>query len=255
VDLCCLLRAVPIIHLPKLLQYSGAILGKKFPVHIHIAEQKKEVQDCLAAHQASPVQLLADTVALTSQWNLIHATHINGRELDLLSRSNAQVVLCPLTEAYLGDGVFPAHQFVQAGGRYAIGTDSNTRIDAFEEIRLLEYSQRMMTRKRARLGNEQGLGQLMWQTAAKTGAKAVQFTVGEIQIGHYADLVLLDVNKAPLNGLPVEKYLDAAIIGGSRDLVKEVYVSGKKVVTENRHGKSIDISKKYARVMQSISMP
>ena len=249
------LRAVPVEHLPKLVKYAGAILGNKFPIHIHIAEQKQEVQDCLAAHQKSPVQLLADTMPLTSQWNLVHSTHINGREMDLLARSHAQIVLAPFTEAYLGDGVFPATQFVQAGGRYAIGTDSNTRIDALGELRLLEYGQRLISRKRSRLANAQGLGQNMWATAAKTGAKAVQFTVGEIQIGHHADLVLLDTSRAPLNGLPVEKLLDAAVIGGARDLVKEVYVGGEQLVTNNMHHVSEEISSSFAETMQSLKMP
>lgn len=249
------LRAVPVTSFPKLLQYSAAILGKKFPVHIHIAEQKLEVKECLAAHQASPVQLLADTVPLTSQWNLVHATHINGRELDLLARSNAQVVLCPLTEAYLGDGIFPAAQFVKAGGRFAIGSDSNTRIDAIEELRFLEYSQRLASRKRSRLANESGIGLSLWESAAQTGAKAVQFTVGELQIGHFADITVLDTQRAPLNGMPVERMLDAAIIGGSRDLVKEVYVGGELVVSENRHMYSEDIETSFASTLRGLKMP
>ncbi len=249
------LRAVPIEHFPKLVKYAGAILGKKFPIHIHIAEQKQEVQDCLAAHQKSPVQLLADTMALTSQWNLVHSTHINGREMDLLARSNAQVILTPFTEAYLGDGVFPASQFVKAGGRYAIGSDSNTRIDVLGELRLLEYAQRLISRKRSRLANTQGLGQNMWTMAAKTGAKAVQFTVGEIQIGHHADLVVLDTARAPLNGLPVDKLLDAAVIGGARDLIKEVYVGGEQVIFDNAHRYSEEVSLSFAETMQSLKMP
>ena len=249
------LRAVPVERLPKLVKYAGAILGNKFPIHIHIAEQKQEVKDCLAAHQKSPVQLLSDTMPLTSQWNLVHSTHINGREMDLLARSNAQVVLTPFTEAYLGDGIFPAAQFVQAGGRYAIGTDSNTRIDALGELRLLEYGQRLISRKRSRLANAQGLGEHMWSTAAKTGAKALQFTVGEIQVGHFADLVLLDTSRAPLNGLPVDKLLDAAVIGGARDLVKEVYVGGEQLITDNRHHFSEEVSASFAETMQSLKMP
>ena len=249
------LRAVPIEHIPKLVTYSSAVLGDKFPIHIHIAEQKQEVQDCLEFHQKSPVQLLADMIPLTSHWNLVHATHINGRELDLLARSNAQVILSPFTEAYLGDGIFPATQFVQAGGRYAIGSDSNTRIDVLGELRLLEYGQRLISRKRSRLANAHGLGQNMWTTAAKAGAKALQFTVGEIQLGHHADIVLLDTSKAPLNGLPVDKLLDAAVIGGARDLIKDVYVAGKQVVTDNKHRFYEEVSLSFAKTMQSLNMP
>jgi formiminoglutamate deiminase len=237
------------------MQYAGAILGKKFPVHIHIAEQKKEVEECLAAHQASPVQLLANTVPLTSQWNLVHATHINGRELDLLARSNAQVVLCPLTEGYLGDGVFPATQFFQAGGRFAIGSDSNTLIDALAELRFLEYTQRLITRKRSRLATAQGLGRSLWEMTAETGAKAVQFTVGQLQTGHFADIVVLDTQRAPLNGMPVVRMLDAAVIGGARDLIKEVYVGGKALVSDHRHIDSQAIEKAFGKTMRTIKMP
>ncbi|MBT8142062.1 MAG: formimidoylglutamate deiminase [Gammaproteobacteria bacterium] len=248
------LRAVPIENIPKLLHYAEAILGKNFPVHIHIAEQKKEVQDCLSAHHASPVQLLADSVPLTSQWNLIHATHINGREMDLLARAHAQVVLCPYTEAYLGDGVFPAAQFFQSGGRFALGTDSNTRIDALGEMRFLEYNQRLISRKRSRLASSQGIGHSLWDMTAKAGAKAVQFTVGELQTGHFADIVVLDTKRAPLNGLPVERMLDAAVIGGARDLVKEVYVGGKQVVNGQQHVFADEIEKDFATTMRSLKM-
>lgn len=249
------LRAVPAESLPRLMQYAAAILGKNFPVHIHIAEQKKEVEECLAAHQASPVQFLANTVPLTSQWNLVHATHINGRELDLLARSNAQVILCPLTEGYLGDGVFPATQFFQAGGRFAIGSDSNTLIDALGEMRFLEYTQRLITRKRSRLATAQGLGRSLWEMTAETGAKAVQFTVGQLQTGHFADIVVLDTQRAPLNGMPVVRMLDAAVIGGARDLIKEVYVGGKALVSDHRHIDSQAIEKAFSKTMRTIKMP
>jgi len=246
------LRAVPVEVLPKLVRYATSVLGNKFPIHIHIAEQKDEVKQCLAAHQSSPVQLLADQVALTSQWNLIHATHVNGRELDLLSRMKAQVVLCPLTEAYLGDGVFPAQQYVELGGRYAIGSDSNTRIDALEELRLLEYGQRLMSRKRLRLSTNEGIGKPMWEMAAQTGAKALQFTVGEIQKGHFADITVLDTKKTPLLGLPKQRLLDAAVIGGSRELVKQVYVGGELKIEDGQHKRSQNIQAAFQYCLRSL---
>jgi len=246
------LRAVPIDVMPKLVRYASTVLGEKFPIHIHIAEQKTEVKQCLAAHQTSPVQLLSDRVALTSQWNLVHATHVNGRELDLLSRMKAQVILCPLTEAYLGDGVFPAQQYVELGGRYAIGSDSNTRIDALEELRLLEYGQRLMSRKRSRLATQEGLGKPMWEMAAQAGAKALQFTVGQLQLGHFADITVLDTKKSPLLGMPKNRLLDAAVIGGSKELVKQVYVGGELKVDQGVHQRANNIAAAFQYCLRSM---
>jgi len=247
------LRAVPVQGLPKLIRYATAVLGEKYPIHMHIAEQKDEVKQCLAAHQVSPIQLLADTVALTSQWNLVHATHVNGRDLDTLARMKAQVVLCPLTEAYLGDGVFPAQQFVDQGGRFAIGSDSNTRIDPFEELRLLEYGQRLMSRKRLRLSTEEGLGKPLWERAALAGAKALMFTIGQLQKGHFADITVLDTEKTPLASVPVERMLDAAVIGGSRELVKQVYVGGELKVDQGRHTRAGNIESAFKFAMRGLN--
>ncbi|MGH8400934.1 MAG: amidohydrolase family protein, partial [Gammaproteobacteria bacterium] len=152
------LRAVEPELLVRLLEQSGRILGGQFPVHIHISEQRREVEQCLEKYDCTPIELLARSVQLDARWNLVHATHASETERRLIREHDASVVLCPITEACLGDGLFAADEFVKAGGRIAIGSDSNCRIDAVEELRLLEYGQRLRLERRARLATREGLG-------------------------------------------------------------------------------------------------
>src|SRR3546814_4237499 len=133
-----------------------APLAEGRPVHIHIAEQMKEVEDCLAWSGARPVEWLLDHAAVDARWCLVHATHITAGETAAMAQSGAVAGLCPITEANLGDGLFPAEAFVAAGGRYGVGSDSNVRIDAAGELRLLEYGQRLARRGRNLLAPGQG---------------------------------------------------------------------------------------------------
>src|SRR5690606_11224692 len=147
------LRAVPLEMLADLVAGAHELLGEHCPLHIHIAEQPAEVAACVAATGRRPVQLLADSIELGPAWSLVHATHADAAERALIIASGATVVLCPLTEGYLGDGLFPAAEFAARGGRLAIGSDSNVRIDAVEELRWLEYGQRLLTGRRGCLAD------------------------------------------------------------------------------------------------------
>lgn len=224
------LRAVPPDVLPTLVTEAERVLGKPFPIHIHISEQRQEVAECEMHYGRSPIALLADTVTLNAGWNLVHATHATETELQLMHEQDATVVLCPITEAYLGDGLFAADEFVRTGGRIAVGSDSNCRIDAVEELRLLEYGQRLRLERRARLANQYGLGRLLWQRACSGGAAALMEPVGEIAVGKRADLVVLDEQASPWLGHQADTLLDALIIGGSRHDLAAVYVGGKRLV-------------------------
>jgi formimidoylglutamate deiminase len=221
-------------------------MGDSFPRHIHISEQRSEVEQCVEATKMTPIQALADSVNLDQNWNLVHATHATRDELELMLETQATVVLCPLTEAYLGDGVFPATAFVSNGGMTAIGSDSNIRIDAIEELRLLEYGQRLTLERRACLATADGLGVPMWTRAAAGGARALAQDVGAIKEGVWADLVVIDASSPPLLGLEPQAALDALITAGSAACIAAVYVGGQRLVERGRHLADAPIAKSFA---------
>lgn len=248
------LRAVPLDALAELIRQTDGLSGGRWPIHMHVSEQTREVEECKALFQATPIEMLARTVTLSRRWNLIHATHATEAERDLISGCDATVVLCPLTEAYLGDGLFAACEFAAAAGRIAIGSDSNCRIDIAEELRWLEYGQRLRTGKRARLAGPAGLGTTLWQSACTGGAAALAQPVGAIAPGHRADVVVLDADASPWLGHEVDTLLDAFIIGGSRADIAQVYVGGRRVVdhgvADGAEGSARDFARVVARLIR-----
>jgi formimidoylglutamate deiminase len=223
------LRAVPPEMIADMALGAGELLGADRPIHIHISEQPAEVEACLAATGRRPVQLLADTVELGPQWSLVHATHADHAERELIVASGATVVLCPLTEAYLGDGLFPAAEFAAAGGRLAIGSDSNVRIDAVDELRWLEYGQRLLTGRRGCFADGEGLGASLWRRMARGGAAALGQPVGAIEVGAYADLVTVDTASPLFAGAdgPVS-VLDALLAAGDGRCLDQVWIGGQR---------------------------
>jgi len=226
------LRAVPPEELAKLTEAVRKQIGADAPVHIHISEQRREVDECQAAYKLDPIELLAKQVKLDRHWNLVHATHASEAEQALMREADATVVLCPITEAYLGDGLFPADQFTAAGGRIAVGSDSNCRIDAIEELRLLEYGQRLRAQRRARLATDEGLGLPLWRAACAGGAAALAQDVGSLAPGHFADIVTIRRDAAALRGHDADTFMDALVVGGSRADIGDVYVGGQRRVRE-----------------------
>lgn len=230
------LRAVTPETLVQLIAAVDKLYGNHYPIHIHVSEQQREVEECRALYHATPIELLARTVALNQRWNLVHATHATETERRLIVDQASTVVLCPITEAYLGDGLFAADDFKDAGGRFGIGSDSNCRIDAVEELRWLEYGQRLRKQQRAQLADASDFGASIWQQACTGGAAALAEPVGAIAVGKRADLVVLDEQAAPWLGHSINTLLDAFIIGGSRHDIAAVYVGGKRLVD---HGVAI----------------
>ncbi len=224
------LRAVPVESLPALIEATAKYMGADAPIHIHISEQRREVEECQQLYKLSPIELLAKHVQLGPRWNLVHATHASAAERDSIRKAGATVVLCPITEAYLGDGLFAADEFMPAGGQIAIGSDSNCRIDAIEELRLLEYGQRLRDERRARLATDAGLGLPLWNAACRGGAAAMSHPSGAIEPGRFADLVVLQRGASALRGHDVDTLMDALIIGGGRADISDVYVGGERRV-------------------------
>ncbi len=247
------LRAVPPGMLADLVAGADSLLGPDTPLHIHVSEQPGEVRDCELAHGAPPIRVLTDHVELGPRWNLVHATYATDEELSLVSAAGANVILCPLTEAYLGDGVFPATSFLAGGGRLAIGSDSNVRIDPVEELRWLEYGQRLISRRRPCLAGPDGLGGRLWRECAATGASALGLMAGAIERGRLADLVVLPETEPIANIADKHRYLDALLTGLTGRRISDVYVGGRRRINNGAFPGVGAIRRDYAKVIGRIT--
>ena len=209
------------------------------PIHIHAAEQQREVADCIAWSGRRPVEWLLTHAGVDARWCVVHATHLMPEETAGLAASGAVAGLAPTTEADLGDGTFGARAYLDAGGAFGVGSDSNTGIDPFAELRQLEWSQRLQRQQRNVLadGNRPQLpvGQALYAAAAAGGAQAIGRRTGVLAVGRRADLVVLNEMDPALAGQRCEDVLDAAIFGPSRRPVRDVMVGGRWVVREGRH--------------------
>ena len=244
------LRAVPVAAIQEVLAVFTT-----GPVHLHVAEQTKEVEDCLAATARRPVELLLDHVELTRRWSLIHATHLTLTETSSLARSPATVGLCPITEANLGDGIFPARAFCRDGGAIAIGSDSNVEITVAGELRLLEYSQRLHHRARNVLagGPERSTGRTLYEAAASGGATALGQPMGALAVGNAADIVILDLDHPALVGREGEDIIDGFIFSGGNAAVRDVFIAGRQLVSEGRHHGEAAARDRYRRAIASLA--
>ena len=220
------------------------------PVHIHIAEQVAEVEACVTWSGARPVRWLLDHADVGRRWCCVHATHMDSDETSSLARSGAVAGLCPVTEANLGDGVFPAAAFVEAGGRFGVGTDSNVEIGIASELRMLEYAQRLAARARNILAGGGGsTGRALFDAAAAGGAQALGRASGRLAAGALADIVSLDAASPLLASRDGDAILDTWIFGGGRDLVDRVWSSGRKVVAGGRHPLRERVAERFAAAL------
>jgi formimidoylglutamate deiminase len=229
------LRAVP----PEALRDAVAglrALDAAAPIHIHIAEQIREVEECLAWSGQRPVAWLLDRQTLDQRWCLVHATHVDAAETARLIASGAIAGLCPTTEANLGDGIFPFADYV-AAGQWGIGSDSHVSVSPVEELRLLEYGQRLVTRERNVAGRPAigSSGRALWDGALRGGAAALGRDLGTLAPGSRADLVVLDDEAATLYGRSGDSLVDALVFAGNVNPVRDVMVGGAWVVRGGRH--------------------
>jgi len=212
-----------------------AALAPNGPIHIHVAEQVKEVEDCLAWSGARPVEWLLGESGLGPRWCLIHATHMTEAETAGLAASGAVAGLCPVTEGNLGDGIFPAAGFIAGGGRIGIGSDSNVLIGIGAELRQLEYAQRLKHRERNVLAQAGGsTGRALYDAALAGGSQALGAPAGGIAAGAPADLVSLDTAAPGAAGRAGDSLLDSFIFAGTVG-VDCVWVGGRKQVEGGRH--------------------
>ncbi|WP_315733755.1 MULTISPECIES: formimidoylglutamate deiminase [unclassified Bradyrhizobium] len=207
------------------------------PIHIHAAEQVKEVEDCLAWSAQRPVQWLLDHHAVDARWCLIHATHMTPDETAALASSGATAGLCPITEASLGDGIFPARDFLRARGRIGVGTDSNVLVGVSDELRQLEYGQRLTHRERNVLTSspDASTGRTLLDAALAGGAQALAQSLAGLQVGGRADIVTFDLTHPSLAGRTQDALLDGWIFATSNDAIDCVWAGGAKVVQGGHH--------------------
>jgi formimidoylglutamate deiminase len=224
------------------------------PVHIHIAEQKQEVQQSLDWSGRRPVQWLLDQVEVNERWCLVHATHLMRDEVDLMAQSGAVAGLCPTTEANLGDGLFPLEEFLAAGGRFGIGSDSHISQGAVEELRWLEYGQRLQHQRRniAVSAEERNVGDFLWQGALRGGAQASGRKVGALAVGRRADLIVLDEQHPNFYGLALDEVLGSFVFCGNDNLVKDVMVGGRWVVRNQQHVAQQAIAARFKQTLAEL---
>ncbi len=211
--------------------------SKRMPIHIHVAEQTGEVTDCLAIHGERPVEWLLNHVALDASWNLVHATHTTPAELQGVKSSGASIVLCPTTEANLGDGVFDLPTYAKMQGSWAVGSDSHVARSWQEELRLLEYSQRLARRQRNVMAGATGqpsTAAALFDAALAGGSSACGLPTGGLLAGHRADFSVVDTTSAALLGVPADHLLDAMVFSSPDARLAEVYMAGKPVVQAGR---------------------
>ncbi len=244
------LRAVARESLAKIASRAAA---DNVPIHIHIAEQQREVDQCLHAYGARPVEWLLDAHDVNDRWCLIHATHMDDQEIAAVSNCGAVICLCPSTEANLGDGLFPLQRFLELEGRIAIGSDSHVSINPFEELRWLEYGQRLAAQKRniAAIRRNQ-TGRSLFELAAEGGALATGQDSGRIRQGCNADLIGLDDDSPMLVGHSTRSLLDALVFSGFTLPIDRVMVRGEWQVIDGRHKDAQQAREAYAVVAREL---
>lgn len=250
------LRAVDSEALSALIEAVN-VLDYNMPIHIHVAEQTGEVEECIEHLGDRPVSWLLDHLPVDDRWTLIHATHTDDDELRRIAGSGATVGLCPITEADLGDGVFGLATYHRAGGRWGIGSDGNTVLDPAQELRQLEYSQRLTQRHRAILVDPAKPetahpGRLLYDLALAGGALSLRQPVGSIEPGKRADLVLLDPNHPALAGHGPDTVMDAWIFGHAPGLVRDVCVGGSGVIRDRHHPHEDEITQRFREVVRQV---
>jgi formimidoylglutamate deiminase len=247
------LRAVAAPHIREATE-ALVSLTPGAPVHIHIAEQVREVSECLEWGGATPVEWLLDNAPVGETWCLVHATNVTEAEVSGMASRGAVVGLCPTTEANLGDGLFPLRLFLDRGGRFGIGSDSHVSVNPAEELRWLEYGQRLVARRRIVAAGEDSpsVGGTLWRAALAGGAQALGQAVGAISEDHRADILVLDHEHPRLDGRRGDDILDALVFTGNGGLIRRVLAGGRWVVEDGRHIRSEAIAGAYRRAVSQL---
>ena len=246
------LRAVEQSALIEAAAYAKA---HQMPIHIHVAEQTAEVADCIATYGQRPVEWLLSHAGLDARWNLVHATHTTPAELQGVKASGASIVLCPATEANLGDGVFDLPTYAHLQGNWSIGSDSHVTRSWQEELRLLEYSQRLMSRQRNVMASASGQGSsaaALFNAALAGGQTSCGLPTSGLAVGHRADFSVVDTTSPALLGVPATHLLDAMIFSSPDARLSEVYAAGKRRVQAGQVENYQSLANEFSHNMQAL---
>ena len=244
------------------LRACGTFANKhQLMTHIHVCEQPREIDECKEEHGVTPIELLKETGLLNNRTTLVHATHLNGNEPELIQKSGSLVCACPTTEANLGDGFFPANELLSKNIPICLGTDSHAQIDIFQEARLLEVQQRLQYQRRNVLTrysvknevNEQRLSDTLFPMMTSQGYKSLGWSGGELTPGSAADFLVIDLEHPSILGVPSKSLLDALILGASPSAIHSVYVSGRCVMENRIHSKETEIREGYRALLKRLS--
>jgi formimidoylglutamate deiminase len=248
------LRAVAAEELREVIKELNTIRSVG-PIHIHAAEQMREVEECTAATGKRPIEFLLANFDVSQRWCIIHGTHMAESETGKLAISGATAGLCPTTEANLGDGIFNGREFREKGGMIAIGSDSNITVSVAEELRQLEYSQRLKLQARNVLagGANRSTGRTLFDAASMGGARALGQPQGAIAPGLRADIVVLDQQHSALIGRAGDDVLDSWIFSGGNGCVKDVFVAGQHLVSEGQHIDGANITARYRKALEALN--
>jgi formimidoylglutamate deiminase len=248
------LRAVPLANLHEVSRRLREI-DAGLPIHIHVAEQVLEVKACQCETGKRPIELLLDTGLVDRHWCLVHATHSVPAELERLAGTGAAVCVSISTEANLGDGFFDAAGWLKAGGRLCVGSDSQSTVSPAEELRWLEYQQRLRKKRRAVLSTARDphVGTRLWADAARAGADALGQPAGAIEVGKRADFLVLDREHPSMLGGADDTALDRLLFAGGEAAIRDVMVGGRWVVKDRRHAKEEELRRGFGRVMSAFS--
>jgi formimidoylglutamate deiminase len=243
------LRAVP----PNLLAEVASVHDSG-PIHIHVAERKEEVEECLVHTGCKPVEWLLENHDVDSRWCLVHATHVTPAEIAGMAQRGVIVGLCPTTEGNLGDGIFPAEYFLACSGRFGIGSDSHISVNPVEELRWLEYAMRLATGRRNVLagGPHRSTGRQLLEHAQLGGAQACGITAGQLAVGHRADLVVLDSEHPLLAARSGDALLDSWIFAGNTSVVRDVVVGGRVIVQSGHHANEDAIARRFKDTLRKL---
>ena len=229
-------------------------IAEKNPIHMHLAEQVAEVDEVKEFLGARPVEWVMENLDISNQWCMIHCTQMEPHEVKMLAKTQAVAGLCPITESSLGDGIFEGANWMSNNGNIAIGSDSNVRISLSEELRTLEYSQRLRDRSRAVLANShQSTGRRLFEGICKGGAQAAGRKTGLIKEGYLADLLALDTNHVDLERHKEDTLLDSYIFSGDDRMISDVWSAGRHLVKDGEHILRTEITRAYKKATKKLT--
>lgn len=247
-------RAVPLDYLREVAKYAGQKIN--LPLHMHVAEQPAEIRACFEEHDCTPVQLLDSAGVLSANFTGVHAVHITANEARLLAQAEANVCACPTTERNLGDGIVHADMLLAEGVRVSLGTDSHTQIDLLEDARELEYHLRLRSLERAVLapadGQASALAARLFDCATVNGARSIGAPNGKLETGFPADFYTVDLSDPSIAGASADDLLPHIVFGLARTAVKDVFVGGKQIVSDGRHGAQDEIVERFNALQKKL---